>query len=102
MRTTVKFRSYSKRAKWVLYPTAALVAVNFLTFVLADMYLGGDALNGYIKAGHYFLCAHGGCTEVSSSVWHYSYWHGVTALGGIVLIFAETALFLNTGDIELE
>jgi hypothetical protein len=44
----------------------------------------------------------GHCTEVSSSIWHYSWWHAVTALGGIFLVFAEVALFLNTGDIDFE
>lgn len=102
MKTSLKFRSYSKRAKWIIYPTAVLVMINFFTFIAASAYLGGDALNGYMKAGHYFLCAHGHCTEVSSSIWHYSWWQAVSALGGILLVFAETALFLNTGDIQFE
>lgn len=102
MKTTLKFRTHSRRAKWVLYPTVVLATINFFTFVGASLYLGGDALNGYTKLGLYFLCAHGHCTEVSSSIWHYSYWHAASALGGILLVFAEAALFLNTGDIELE
>ncbi len=104
MKTSLKFRSYSKRAGWVLYPTIGLAAINFFSFVFASAYLGGDALNGHIQAGHYFLCVHvhGHCTEVSSSIWHYSYWHAVSAIGGFLLVFALTALFLNTGDIEFE
>jgi hypothetical protein len=102
VKTTLKFRAYSKRAKWILYPTSALVLINFFAFIGASLYLGGDALNGYMKAGQYFLCAHGHCAQVSSSIWHYSYWHAWTALSGILLIFAETAVFLNTGDIEFE
>jgi len=102
LKTYLKFRSYSKRAKWVIYPTSALVFTNFITFIGADMYLGGDALNGYIQAGHYYLCAHGSCTQVSSFVWHYSWWHAVTALGGVLLMFALVAFFLNTGDIDFE
>lgn len=102
MKTSLKFTNYSRRAKRVVYPTSMLAFVNFIAFLGGSMYLGGDALNGYIQAGHHFLCAHGHCTEVSSSIWHYSYWHGVTALGGIFLVFAEVALFLNTGDIEFE
>jgi hypothetical protein len=102
VKTSLKFRGCSKRAKWIIYPTVALVTINFFTFIAASVHLGGDALNGYIKAGHYFLCAHGRCTEVSSSIWRYSWWHAVSALGGILLVFAETALFLNTGDIQFE
>jgi hypothetical protein len=79
-----------------------LVVVNFSTFIVASLYLGGDALNGYTHEGHYFVCAHGSCTEVSRAIWHYSYWHALTALGGIFLVFAEAAVFVNTGDIEWE
>jgi len=82
--------------------TVLLAAPNFFLFVLASLYLGGDAFNGYVQEGHYFLCAHGGCTEVSHSVWRYSYWHTVTALGGILLIFVEAAIFVTIGDIVLD
>src|ERR1700722_13971191 len=96
------FRAHSKRVKWVLYPTSVLVLINFFAFISGSLYLGGDALNGYMKAEQYFVCAHGHCARVSSSIWHYSYWHAVTALGGVLLVFAEMAIFLNTGDIEFE
>lgn len=102
MKTTIKFTSYSKRTKLVIYPTAVLVGINFFTFIFVSVHLGGDALIGYAKLGHYFLCAHGHCTEVSSSIWRYSYWHAMTAIGGILLLFAEVAFFLNTGDIQFE
>jgi hypothetical protein len=102
MKTRLKFVSHSKRAKWIIYPTVALVAINFFTFVAISMYLGGDALNGSMTDGHYYLCAHGHCTEVSGSLWRYSWWHAVTAMGGILLVMVETALFLNTGDIQFE
>lgn len=102
MKTTLRFRVHSRRAKWVLYPTSVLVLINFFAFTGGSFYLDGDALNGYMKAGQYFVCAHGHCAQVSSSIWHYSYWHAVTALGGILLVFAEMAVFLNTGDIEFE
>ena len=29
-------------------------------------------------------------------------WHAVTVMGGLLLVMAETALFLNTGDIQFE
>jgi hypothetical protein len=55
-----------------------------------------------VRSGRYFVCAHGACSEVSSTIWHYSYWHAYTSFGGILLVFAVTALFLNTGDISWE
>jgi hypothetical protein len=102
VKISLKLRSASKRARWILYPTVGLAGINFFSFVFASLYLGGDALNGHIAAGHYFLCMQGHCTEVSSSIWHYSYLHAVSAIGGFFLVFALTALFLNTGDIEFE
>jgi hypothetical protein len=102
MNTRLKWVSHSKRSKWIIYPTVALVAINFITFVAASLYLGGDALNGHMIGQHYYLCAHGHCTEVTSALWHYSWWHAVTAIGGILLVMAETAFFLNTGDIKFE
>jgi hypothetical protein len=102
VKTSLKFRSYSKRAKWVIYPTSILAGINFMVFFAVSVYLGGDALNGYSTVGHYFLCAHGHCIEVSRTVWCYSYWHALTAMGGIFLVFVEVALFLNTGDIDFE
>jgi hypothetical protein len=95
MKTSLKFTAYSKRARWVIYPTATLAMVNFFAFVVGSAYLGGDALNGYVRTGHYFVCAHGGCAEVSSVIWH-----AYASFGGILLVFAETAFFLNTGDID--
>jgi hypothetical protein len=85
-----------------MYPSASIVMANWFVFFVVNSYLGGDAIAGYAKAGHFFLCAHGGCTEVSSAVWHFSFWHTISAIGGIFLMFAETALFLNTGDIDFE
>ena len=97
-----KIRSQSNRSKWVLYTTLAVVFPNFLIFILGSMYLGGDALNGYAKDGHYFLCAHGSCTEVVKPLWTYSYWHALTAMNGILLVFIELAIFVTIGDFVLE
>ena len=85
-----------------MYSTIALVFPNFFAFVAGSVYLGGDALNGYVQARHYFLCAHGSCTEVTQQVWNYSYWHALSAMGGILLVFIEAAIFITTGDIVLD
>lgn len=102
MSTNRRFQSYSRRAKLVLYPTVALAVMNVVAFIIGLLYLGGDALNGYAHAGHYFICAHTHCVETSRALWRYSYWHTLAALGGILLVVAETALFLMTGDIQSE
>lgn len=96
----LRYQSYSRRAKWVLYPTVALAVINVLTFIGGILYLGGDALNGYVHSGHYFICAHSQCVETSRTIWRYSYWHTLAAFGGILLVILETGLFLSTGDIR--
>ena len=102
MKTSLKFTAFSKRAKWVIYLVMTLAMVNFFAFVVGSAYLGGDALNGYVRAGHYFVCAHGGCAEVSSAIWRYSYWHAYACFGGILLVFAVTALFPKHGRHRME
>jgi hypothetical protein len=85
-----------------MYPTVALASVNFFAFIVGSVYLGGDALSGYVRGGHYFVCAHGSCSEVSRHIWNYSYWHAITAMTGILLVFIEAAVIANTGDIDLD
>lgn len=102
MKTSTTFRSQSKRSKWVIYPTAIIAMLNFFAFIAGSQYLGGDALNGYIQNAHYFVCAHGSCTEVAEKVWSYSYWHALSAMYGILLVFVELAVFITIGDIVLD
>ena len=98
----VEFKAMSKRAKWILNGTAVLALVNFFAFMTIASYLGGDALNGYVKGAHYFLCAKSRCHEVAEAIWRYSYWHAIAAPAGILLVFAEAAIFVNTGDITTD
>jgi len=69
---------------------AALAAVNFVAFVAITFYLGGDALNGHVQSGHYFLGLHsnGPFTEVSRAVFVYSAWHALSVIAsmGFILI----------------
>ena len=102
MKSRLVFKGYTKRAKRILYPTVVLATLNFLSFALMSLYIGGDALNGYVNAGKYFVCSHGSCTQVSPEMWRYSYWHATTAWLGIFLVFSEVALFVNTGDIMID
>jgi len=53
----------------------ALCALNFVVFCLVAVGIGGDAVNGKIVAGHFYLAEHGKLTEVSEAVFTYSLWH---------------------------
>ncbi|MBR8334771.1 hypothetical protein KDW69_24280 [Burkholderia ambifaria] len=96
---TVKFKEMSRRAKLILRVTSVLAFFNFFVFWCAAVYLGGDALNGYVRDLHYFVCAHGSCHEVTHSIWVYSYWHAISSFLGIALVFVEIAILINSGDI---
>jgi hypothetical protein len=52
-----------------------LAIINFGIFAIFALYLGGDAVNGKIYNGHYFLGNHGRYTEVAKIVFDYSKWH---------------------------
>jgi hypothetical protein len=51
--------------------------LNFVAFVVVAERLGGNALNGKIEDGHYFLGNHGNYTEVSYDVFFYSKIHTI-------------------------
>ena len=52
-----------------------LAIVNFVVFVAIAVPLGGDALNGTSRDGHYYLMQHGIYTEVSRPIFIYSTIH---------------------------
>jgi len=53
----------------------ALAAINFLAYVTGAIYLGGDAINGRVVDGRYFVMSHGKYTEVSRAAFDYSRYH---------------------------
>lgn len=63
---------------WMIFIIGWLV--NFLVFMAINLYLGGDALNGKIEDGHYFLGSHGKYTEVGYYTFIYSKIHTILFL----------------------
>src|ERR1017187_6743345 len=95
----------SRRAKFLIIPVVILAFVNFFSFIFIGFCIGGDALNGYAKDGHYFLysqTSHTRYIEVSRAVWTYSYYHGISVFVTHALVFILAGLFLCTGDMVLE
>ena len=80
------------RLKPLANATMVLAALNFISFVIVASLLGGDALNGHVTNGHYFLDSHGRLTEVSAQVFNYSAWHARS-------IFVTHALAFLTGGL---
>jgi hypothetical protein len=67
-----EYSGFSKLGKFV----CIAMAVDFSTFVLSNLVLGGGAYNGRIVAGHYFLSNHGKLVETTEAIYTYSAMHG--------------------------
>ena len=63
--------------KWfyLLVLILSLPILNIGAYVVVATFLGGDAINGRIENGRYFLGAHGKYTEVSRTTFNYSRIH---------------------------
>ena len=78
------------RGKWILYPVVAVAIVNFVIFAVVALVIGGDAWNGHVDDGHYYVSSHGTITEVSRAVWYYSYGHVISVWvthGSVFVVF---------------
>ena len=53
----------------------AIAAANFAVFIVVALSIGGDAVNGFARSGHYFLDNKGHLSEVGPSLFLYSRWH---------------------------
>jgi hypothetical protein len=87
--------------RWLPWLAVILVAIGFVNFFIfwtESMALGGDALNGHVTNGHYFLASHGSYTEVSQTVWTLSLIHAVaTFVSWPFVMLAMAFLLLRVG-----
>jgi len=67
--------------------------VNFVTFWIGAVFLGGAAVNGKVENGRYFLRSHAHLQEVSSSVFLYSGIHCVSAMAGVIMLIVAVVQF---------
>ena len=58
-----------RRSLWAI---STLCGLNFVVFFIVALVIGGDAVNGKVVAGHFYLSDHGKPTEVSEAVYTYS------------------------------
>jgi len=100
MRSPQTHRNLTPRGKRILYPIFILAIVNFIAFFIGAVHLGGDALNGHVADGHYFLSSHGVHTEVSRAVWRYSYFHAASVFLTHGLTVLTAAILFATGDLK--
>jgi hypothetical protein len=92
--------TWTKRVRIASRMMVALTMLNFVIFVAIATYLGGDAINGKVEGGHYYLfgarseSGHKVYTEVSERVFNYSKWHVYSVWVTWPLAMAE-AIALN-------
>jgi hypothetical protein len=66
----------SNSAKLRLCYSVFLAAMlNFVVFFIVAARIGGDAVNGRVRDGRFYVMNHGRYTEVSERVFTYSRWH---------------------------
>jgi hypothetical protein len=90
------------KKQFIFIPAVVIAIVNFAACFIINISIGGDAINGHVTDGHYFLGSHGRYIEVSRAVWTYSYYHTVSMWITHLSVFILAAIFLNTGDMKIE
>jgi hypothetical protein len=75
------------RRKTVVSVLGILALLNFTVFWFVAISIGGDAVNGKVADGRYYLANHGVLTEVSHPVYLYSYIH-------VLSVFVTHSLFV--------
>lgn len=93
---------FSRRAKFIFIPAFILACVNFAALLIIDTYTGGQAINGHVTDGHYFLGSRGRFTEVSRAVWTFSYYHTMSVKFTHLSVFTLAAIFVTAGDMRIE
>jgi hypothetical protein len=91
------------RARWILSAAVTVAVLNLWAFVAVAFVLGGEALNGRVDDGRYYLSnvSDGKLTvEVSQAVWAYSYVHGVSVIGSHAAMFLAIPVLWLTGDLR--
>jgi hypothetical protein len=78
------------RASLAAYVFAGLVALTFLnlfTFLVATLYIGGDAISGKAEGGRFYVSSHGRLTEVSEGWFNFSQWQARSVWVSMVAVF---------------
>jgi hypothetical protein len=81
-------------APWIAVGAIVIGGVFGIAFIGYSLALGGDAINGFERNGHYFVSAHGADTEVSQSQWLLSRTLGVLTYVTFPVAFAAMAFLL--------
>jgi hypothetical protein len=70
--------SVGLRARWLL--VEGLCLLNFLSFFVVGLTIGGAAPIGRLDGSHFYVGNHGRFSEVSQAVYSYSWFHALSQL----------------------
>ncbi|MBI3151601.1 MAG: hypothetical protein HYZ21_05685 [Chloroflexi bacterium] len=76
---------------------ALIALINFFLFVIIALTIGGDAVNGSIENGHYYLNGHGKLIEVNYFIFMYSKIHTYSLFVTFPLALLASFLYWITG-----
>ena len=76
---------------WIAVVVIILGFINFFWFMAESTSIGGDALNGHISNGRYYVASHGTYTEVSEAVWNASRMHAISMLASWPFVMLSLA-----------
>jgi hypothetical protein len=91
---------------WLALAAVVIGSANFFWFFIESARLGGDALNGSVREGHYFVVSHGSTTEVDRATWEWSRFHAMSLFvthplalvgGAYLLLRVVFPLFITSG-----
>ena len=85
-----------KNKKNLIAITVTLLIMNFGAWGIINIVIRGDALNGKISNGEYFVARKGFYTKVSANVYYYSYTHTIFTLAS----FPIGIVFLGILDLK--
>ena len=61
--------------KVICHSLFVIAILNFLAFIIVALLIGGDAVNGKVADGKYYVAEHGNYTKVTEAVFTYSRYH---------------------------
>lgn|SRR5262249_30488002 len=68
----------SRKVKLICLTLFAVAWINFVIFFVVATMIGGDAINGKVIGGRYYVAQHSHYTEVTKPVYVYSRFHVYT------------------------
>jgi hypothetical protein len=69
-----------------------VATINFVSFWIVAALIG-DAINGHMEGGRFFLKNHSGLNEVSHAVYIYSWLHALSVIVTVLLAMVVNAIW---------